>query len=52
MLEKYTALIKDYENLNHDYNSERDSRRACQSLVAEAQSELARTKHEVVRCPL
>lgn len=51
MLERYTALLEEHENLKNDYSSERDVRRNYQRMVDFAQQEVAETRRELVRCP-
>jgi hypothetical protein len=51
MLERYTALLEEHENLKNDYASERDVRRSYQRMADFAQQEVAETRRELVRCP-
>lgn len=51
MLERYAALIEDYEVMKNDYISERDIRRDYQRRVDQMQRQVAETHRELVRCP-
>jgi len=52
ILEGYSALLEENDNLKNDLASERDNRRNYQKLVDQMQRQLGETHRELVRCSL